>query len=66
VRPLYDDKAVDASAVTRDYKLNVEEYSKDAPFLSVYGGKITTSRKLGEHAMNELAVFAMPMARASR
>ena len=54
VRPLYDDKAVDASAVTRDYKLNVEEYSKDAPFLSVYGGKITTSRKLGEHAMNQL------------
>ena len=54
VRPLYDDKAVDASAVTRDYKLNVEEYAKGAPFLSVYGGKITTSRKLGEHAMNEL------------
>jgi len=54
VRPLYDDKAVDASAVTRDYKLNVQEYSDGAPFLSVYGGKITTSRKLGEHAMNEL------------
>ena len=57
VRPLYDDKAVDASAVTRDYKLNVEEYSEGAPFLSVYGGKITTSRKLGEHAMTQLETY---------
>ena len=57
VRPLYDDKAVDASAVTRDYKLNVEEYSDGAPFLSVYGGKITTSRKLGEHAMTQLETY---------
>ena len=57
VRPLYDDKAVDASAVTRDYKLNTEEYSDGAPFLSVYGGKITTSRKLGEHAMHELEAY---------
>jgi glycerol-3-phosphate dehydrogenase len=57
VRPLYDDKAVDASAVTRDYKLNVEEYADGAPFLSVYGGKITTSRKLGEHAMNQLETY---------
>jgi len=40
-----------------DYKLNVEEYSKGAPFLSVYGGKITTSRKLGEHAMHELEKY---------
>ena len=57
VRPLYDDKAVDASAVTRDYKLNIEEYSKGAPFMSVYGGKITTSRRLGEHAMQELSGY---------
>jgi glycerol-3-phosphate dehydrogenase len=57
VRPLYDDKAEDASAVTRDYVLNIEEFSKGAPFLSVYGGKITTSRKLGEKAMNELEKY---------
>ena len=54
VRPLYDDKAEDASAVTRDYVLNVEEFAKKAPFLSVYGGKITTSRRLGEVAMDKL------------
>jgi len=57
VRPLYDDKAENASAVTRDYVLNIEEIAKDAPFLSVYGGKITTSRKLAEHAMDKLAHY---------
>jgi len=54
VRPLYDDKSEDASAVTRDYVLDIEEFTKGAPFLSIYGGKITTSRKLGEHAMQKL------------
>ena len=57
VRPLYDDKAADASAVTRDYVLDVEEFADKAPFLSVYGGKITTSRKLGEKAMHELEKY---------
>ncbi len=57
VRPLYDDKAEDASAVTRDYVLNIEEFTKGAPFLSVYGGKITTSRMLAEHTMQKLEKF---------
>ena len=57
VRPLYDDKKADASAVTRDYVLDIEELSEEAPFMSVYGGKITTSRKLGEQAMQELAKY---------
>jgi len=57
VRPLYDDKSADASAVTRDYVLDIEEISDEAPFMSIYGGKITTSRKLGERAMQELAVY---------
>jgi len=54
VRPLYDDKSDDASAVTRDYVLNISEFSEGAPIMSVYGGKITTSRKLAEHAMRKL------------
>lgn len=57
VRPLYDDKAEDASAVTRDYVLDIEEFSDGAPFLSIYGGKITTSRRLGEHAMQKLSDY---------
>ncbi len=57
VRPLYDDKSEDASAVTRDYVLDIEEFANGAPFLSIYGGKITTSRKLGEHAMQKLSKY---------
>ncbi len=54
VRPLYDDKSEDASAVTRDYVLQIDEPAPDHPLLSVYGGKITTSRKLAEHVMEKL------------
>lgn len=54
VRPLYDDKSENASAVTRDYVLDIDELSEGRPILSIYGGKITTSRKLAEHAMEKL------------
>ena len=57
VRPLYDDRSENASAVTRDYVLDIEELSDGAPLLSIYGGKITTSRKLAEHAMEKLEPF---------
>jgi glycerol-3-phosphate dehydrogenase len=52
VRPLLDDKAGDPSSVTRDYKLELER--EDAPLLSVFGGKITTYRKLAETAVDML------------
>lgn len=54
VRPLYDDASSDASTVTRDYKLDLDN-RKDAPVLSVYGGKITTYRKLADDVMQLLA-----------
>jgi len=57
VRPLFDDKNSNASAVTRDYVLKIEEFAPKAPFLSVYGGKITTSRKLAEHALEKLSPY---------
>ena len=57
VRPLYDDKSANASAVTRDYVLDMEEFVDGAPFMSIYGGKITTSRKLAEHALEKLSPF---------
>jgi len=56
VRPLYDDQSADASAVTRDYVLSLEE-TGGAAILSVYGGKITTYRKLAEHALKILKPF---------
>ncbi|MBN8848853.1 MULTISPECIES: glycerol-3-phosphate dehydrogenase [unclassified Sphingomonas] len=55
IRPLYDDKAGSASAVTRDYVLDLDAGEGRAPMLSVFGGKITTYRKLAEHAMQHLA-----------
>jgi glycerol-3-phosphate dehydrogenase len=53
VRPLLDDKAGDPSSVTRDYKLEMER--EDAPLLSVFGGKITTYRRLAETAVDQIA-----------
>ncbi|MCW5698476.1 MAG: glycerol-3-phosphate dehydrogenase [Rhodospirillales bacterium] len=53
VRPLVDDKASDVSAVTRDYVLDLD--TAGAPVLSVFGGKITTYRKLAEEAVAKLA-----------
>ncbi|HTO85026.1 MAG TPA: glycerol-3-phosphate dehydrogenase [Methylomirabilota bacterium] len=55
VRPLYDDEAADASAVTRDYVLELDNGA--APLLSVFGGKITTYRKLAEHALGKLKPY---------
>ena len=54
VRPLYDDHAAEASAVTRDYVLDLEAGTGSAPLLSVYGGKITTYRRLAEQALAKL------------
>jgi glycerol-3-phosphate dehydrogenase len=51
VRPLYDDNAANPSAVTRDYVFDV---TGEPPLLSVFGGKITTYRKLAEHALQKL------------
>ena len=52
VRPLVEDGA-DAKAVTRDYRLEVDD--DGPPILSVFGGKITTYRKLAEEAVDQVA-----------
>jgi len=54
VRPLLDDESGDPSAVTRDYQLDLDR--SGAPLLTVWGGKITTFRKLAEEAGDALAV----------
>ncbi|MEK7360614.1 MAG: glycerol-3-phosphate dehydrogenase [Pseudomonadota bacterium] len=53
VRPLYDDGKEDPSAITRDYVLLLDE--QGPPLLSIFGGKITTYRKLAEQVMEKLA-----------
>lgn len=57
VRPLYDDGSEDPSAITRDYVIKLDAGGGRAPLLSIFGGKITTYRKLAEHALGELRPF---------
>jgi glycerol-3-phosphate dehydrogenase len=56
VRPLYDDGSEDPSAVTRDYHLLLDKgpWPDDPPLVSVFGGKITTYRRLAEQVMAKL------------
>jgi glycerol-3-phosphate dehydrogenase len=54
VRPLFDDGQDNASAVTRDYVLDLRAEVGAAPMLTIYGGKITTFRRLAEHALEML------------
>lgn len=55
VRPLCDDARGNPAAVTRDYTLTCEQPPGQAPLLSVFGGKLTTYRKLAEAALALLA-----------
>jgi len=57
VRPLFDDNAENPSAVTRDYVFELNDAEGAAPILSVFGGKITTFRKLSEHALERLKPY---------
>src|SRR5450631_1608982 len=64
VRPLYDDGSTDPAAVTRDYVLKLDQGKGDqAPLLSIFGGKITTYRRLAEAALSELCAFFPKMGR---
>jgi glycerol-3-phosphate dehydrogenase len=56
VRPLYDDGASEAKAATRDYVFELDTPGS-APLLSIYGGKITTYRRLAEEALERLAPY---------
>jgi glycerol-3-phosphate dehydrogenase len=57
IRPLYDDGASKAQEATRDYVLKLDGEASQPPLLSVFGGKITTFRKLAEAALEKLAPF---------
>jgi glycerol-3-phosphate dehydrogenase len=64
VRPLFDNNVANPSAVTRDYVFDVDAPAGAAPMLSVFGGKITTYRKLAEHALDKLKPFFPKMGAA--
>ena len=52
IRPLFDDGSSTAAKVTRDYVLDLDE--QGAPILSIFGGKLTTYRRLAEHALHRI------------
>jgi glycerol-3-phosphate dehydrogenase len=57
VRPLLDDESDSPQAVTRDYTFEVDAPAGMAPILSVFGGKLTTYRKLSELAVDDLVEY---------
>jgi len=61
VRPLYDDGASSATAATRDYTLKIDR-SAGAPVLNIFGGKITTYRRLAESALEQIGTV-LPLAK---
>jgi glycerol-3-phosphate dehydrogenase len=65
VRPLYDDGASEAKAATRDYVLEMDAEAGKPAVLSVFGGKITTYRRLTEEALQKLSA-QLPQAAVSK
>jgi len=57
IRPLFDDGRSEAKAATRDYVLKLDRGTGEAPLLSLYGGKITTYRKLAESVLEKISAF---------
>lgn len=57
VRPLYDDGSGDPSSITRDYTLRVDHEQDAAPVLSIFGGKLTTYRRLAEQVVDKIEPF---------
>ena len=60
VRPLFDDGKTEAKAATRDYYLQTEAGNGQPPLINIFGGKITTYRKLAEEVMEEVARHLSP------
>ena len=63
IRPLIEDFNSNASKVTRDYVFDLNIDNNFAPLLSIYGGKLTTYRKLAENVLLELNKFLFSIAK---
>ncbi|MGB3212082.1 MAG: glycerol-3-phosphate dehydrogenase [Desulforhopalus sp.] len=63
IRPLFDDGKGEAKAATRDYVLKLDTGKNEAPLLSIFGGKITTYRKLAESVLEKISPFLPQMGR---
>ena len=60
VRPLYDDGASKAQEATRDYVLKADHPQDGPPVINIFGGKITTYRRLAEHMLEKIEHFLGP------
>ena len=54
VRPLFDDGASKAQEATRDYVLKLDGTASEGALLNIFGGKITTYRRLSEHVLEKI------------
>lgn len=61
VRPLCEDESSSPQAITRDYTLELEHQEGHSPLLSIFGGKLTTYRKLAEAALDQLSPYFVDM-----
>ncbi|HHI81573.1 MAG TPA: FAD-dependent oxidoreductase, partial [Rhizobiales bacterium] len=61
IRPLFDDGAKSAQKVTRDFVLDLDAPDKGAPLLNIFGGKITTYRRLAMEVLDKLEEWLAPM-----
>ena len=57
IRPLIEDFSDKASSISRDYIFDINTEENLAPVLNIFGGKLTTYRKLSSKALNELGIF---------
>ena len=57
VRSLCEDESDSPQAITRDYTMELQDEAGKAPLLSIFGGKLTTYRKLGEAAVTRMATY---------
>ena len=64
VRPLYDDGASNNTKATRDYVIKVDDADGAAPLVNLFGGKITTYRRLAEAALAKLTPYFPQMDQA--
>jgi len=62
IRPLFDDGTADPTAISRDYVLHIDSRFGEAPVLSIFGGKITTYRRLAEEVLDQLAPWFRDLA----
>ena len=54
LRPLYDDGHTESASITRDYVLEIDRPKDMAPLISIFGGKLTTARRLAERVVGRL------------